>query len=79
MNKQDKKLVDDFLTRTERKTKASPKKANRKPRLTKAERQELNKAYMREMIIDTIILAVVVILVVATLAWIVGKLNGQNC
>lgn len=77
MNKQDKKLVDDFLARTEKK--ARPKQANRKPRLNDAERQELNKAYMREMIIDTIILAVVVILVVATLAWIVGKLNGQNC
>lgn len=77
MNKQDKKLVDDFLARTEKK--ARSKQTNRKPRITNAERQELNKAYMREMIIDTIILAVVVILVVATLAWIVGKLNGQNC
>ena len=77
MNKQDKKLVDDFLARTEKK--ARSKQTNRKPRLNDAERQELNKAYMREMIIDTIILAIVVILVVATLAWIVGKLNGQNC
>lgn len=78
MNKQDKRLVDDFLARTEKKTKAK-KRVARKQRLTKAERQELNKAYMREMIIDTIILAVVIILVVATLAWIMGKLNGQNC
>lgn len=78
MNKQDKRLVDDFLARTEKKTKAK-KRGVRKQRLTKAERQELNKAYMREMIIDTIILAVVIILVVATLAWIMGKLNGQNC
>lgn len=78
MNKQDKRLVDDFLARTEKKTKAK-KRIARKPRLTKAEQQELNKAYMREMIIDTIVLAIVVILVVAALAWIVGKLNGQNC
>lgn len=78
MNKQDKRLVDDFLARTEKKTKAK-KRVARKQRLTKAERQELNKAYMREMIIDTVILAVVIILVVATLAWIMGKLNGQNC
>ena len=78
MNKQDKKLVDNFLARTEKKTKTK-KRVARKPRLTKAERQELNKAYMREMIIDSVILAVVVILVVAALAWIVGKLNGQNC
>ena len=77
MNKQDKRLVDDFLARTEKKTRS--KQTGRKTRLTKAERQELNKAYMREMIIDTVILAVVIILVVATLAWIMGKLNGQNC
>lgn len=76
MNKQDKKLVDEFLARTERKTKASPKKASRRPRLTKSEKQVINKAYMREMVIDTIILAIVVILVVAGLAWIVGKMNG---
>lgn len=77
MNKQDKRLVDDFLARTE-KTKAK-KRVARRPKLTKAERQELNKAYMREMIVDTIVLAIVVILVVAALAFIVGKLNGQNC
>lgn len=76
MNKQDKELVDDFLTRTERKTKASPKKASRRPRLTKSEKQAIDKAYMREMIIDTIVLAIVVILVVAALAWLMGKLNG---
>lgn len=76
MNKQDKKLVDDFLARTERKKKVQPKKTIRRPKLTKRETQELNKAYMREMIIDIIILAIVVILVVAALAWIVGKLNG---
>lgn len=74
MNKQDKKLVDDFLARTEKKTKAK-KRVARRPKLTKAERQELNKAYMQEMVIDIVILAVSVILVVAALAWIVGKLN----
>ena len=78
MNKQDKKLVDDFLARTEKNTKAK-KHVARRPKLTKAERQELNKAYMQEMVIDIVILAVAVILVVVALAWIVGKLNGQNC
>lgn len=77
MDKQDKRLVDDFLAHTEKKTR--PKQTDRKPRLTKAERQELNKAYMRELVIDTIVLGITVVSIIAAIAWIVGKLNGQNC
>ena len=78
MNKQDKDMIQGFLDRTKPKKKKHQYKPKIEP-LTKQEQQELNKAYLREMIIDTIILAIVVVTTVAALAWIVGKLNGQNC
>ena len=79
MNKQDKDMIDGFLTRTEPKPK---KKYNTRPqveKLTKEEQRAMDRAFMRDMVIDCVVLAIVMILTVAALAWIVGKVNGANC
>ena len=79
MNKQDKDMIDGFLTRTEPKPKKKYNKRLQVEKLTKEEQRAMDRAFMRDMVIDCVVLAIVMILTVAALAWIVGKVNGANC
>lgn len=52
---------------------------NAKHRISKEEREYIEKQNRRELVLDIIILAVSVIAVLLVLGFVVGVLNGQNC
>lgn len=70
MNAKDKQMIDDFLKSTE------PKGKKHYKVLTKKERELMKKAARKELITECIVLAIVILAVVATLGFIMGKLNG---
>lgn len=70
MNAKDKQMIDDFLKRIE------PKGKKHYKVLTKKERELMKKAARKELIAECIVLAIVISAVVATLGFIMGKLNG---
>lgn len=57
------------------------RRMNNKPkrRISKEERKYLEKKERKEMILDTIVLAVVVIGTILFMAFILGRLDGANC